>query len=187
MSDIPQDLNRPPPAPDPDPLASALADLQPAPPALNRDRLMFAAGAASQRPVARLWMLTAGFLAAMGFAAGMYVRPATVVYIERPTPPVPPVRPAEPAPEPFAPRPEDRSYLPLAADARKVQPADSDAARWLRLRHDVLAAGLGALPDPGRQSGTGDHVGGPVLTFPPLPKAPGPKKVSDPDEPDQPE
>lgn len=183
MSDNPQDLNRPPPAPGPDPLAAALAELRPAPPALNRDRLMFAAGAASQRPVARLWMLTAGFLAAMGFAAGIYVRPATVVYVETPPSAGPPARPAETPPsavEPFVPRPEERSY----PRDLKPEPADRDAARWLRLRNDVLAGGLGTLPDAGRPSGPGDRVTGPVLTFPPLLKAPEPKKAPEPNEPD---
>ena len=57
------------------PLARALAALEPAPPALNRDRLMLEAGAASRRPVIRLWQLTAGLLAAVGFAAGLNWRP----------------------------------------------------------------------------------------------------------------
>ena len=117
MPDVPQDLNRPPPAPGPDPLAAALAGLEPAPAEINRDGLMFAAGAASQRPVVRLWMLTAGFLAAMGFAAGMYVRPPTVVYVDRtPSSAGAPGRSGvtemPPPADPPAAAPEERSFPP---------------------------------------------------------------------------
>ncbi len=78
--------------PPPDPLADALARLEPAPAALNRDRLLFQAGADSRRWAVRLWQFTAGILAAVGFAAGarMYFRPPSVVervvYIERDAP-----------------------------------------------------------------------------------------------------
>lgn len=192
MSDVPQDLNRPPPAPGPDPLAAALADLQPAPAELNRDRLMFAAGAASQRPVARLWMLTAGFLAAMGFAAGMYVRPPTVVYVERPAPapsaatemppPTPAAQPAQRADERerFSPAPE----VPALG---KMPSADADVARWLRVRNDVVAGGLGLLPDPGRNARTSDGLavpGGVWADHQPPKPAPPPKKKPDTDPPD---
>jgi len=56
--------------PEPDPLADALAKLRPAS-AVDRDRLMFAAGAESRRNTIRLWQATAGFLAAIGFAVGV--------------------------------------------------------------------------------------------------------------------
>ena len=52
-------------------LAAALAKLAPAPARLDRDRLMFAAGAESRRNVVRLWQFAAGILAAVGFAAGV--------------------------------------------------------------------------------------------------------------------
>ena len=54
-----------------DPLAEALARLAPAAAKLDRDRLMFAAGAESRRNTIRLWQAAAGFLAAIGFAAGV--------------------------------------------------------------------------------------------------------------------
>jgi hypothetical protein len=57
--------------PAPDPLAEALARLEPAAARLDRDRLMFAAGAESRRNTIRLWQAAAGFLAAIGFAAGV--------------------------------------------------------------------------------------------------------------------
>ena len=76
-----------------DPLAEALASLTPAAPELNRDRLMFEAGAASRANVIRLWQLTAGLLAAFGFAAGLMSRPPKVVEryvpVERAISPVP--------------------------------------------------------------------------------------------------
>jgi hypothetical protein len=78
----------PPPGP-PDPLARALARLEPAAAHLDRDRLMFQAGAESRGAVLRLWQFTAGVLAAVGFAAGARVyfyEPETVekiVSIER--------------------------------------------------------------------------------------------------------
>jgi hypothetical protein len=75
----------PPPGPPTDPLACALAGLEPAEPELNRDRLMFLAGAESRRSTIRLWQFTAGILAAVGFAAGarMYFQPPVVVEVER--------------------------------------------------------------------------------------------------------
>ena len=69
----PDAVNRPPPD-RPDPLARALGQLDPAPAELNRDALMFQAGAESRNSVIRLWQLTAGFMTAVGFAAGAYYR-----------------------------------------------------------------------------------------------------------------
>ncbi len=184
MSDVPQDLNRPPPAPGPDPLAASLANLEPAPAEINRDRLMYAAGAASQRSVIRLWMLTAGFLAAMGFADGMYVRPPAVVYVDRAPPSAgPPTRPAVTEmlpPDAPAPRAEERP----SPDPQmlSLQPGDPDAARWLRVRNDVLAAGLGVLPDRGPR--TDDRMSGPNGGFhaiPVPPKNPGVPPQKDPE------
>lgn len=84
MPDQSDDMTVPPhPPPGSDPLAAALAGLNPAAPVLNRDRLMFEAGAASRLPVIRLWQATAGFLAAIGFFAGWYFVPARVVVQER--------------------------------------------------------------------------------------------------------
>ena len=110
MSDVPDNVNPDTggltPTARPDPLAEALAELEPAPPELNRDRLMFAAGAESRRPVIRLWQATAGFMVAVGYAAGMYFPlspPAPVVrevYVDRPVA-VPAA--ADPAPAPAAP------------------------------------------------------------------------------------
>jgi hypothetical protein len=66
----------PPPDAKPDPLELALSRLEPAPARLDRDRLMFLAGAESRRSTIRLWQLTAGFLAAVGFASGVAYKAA---------------------------------------------------------------------------------------------------------------
>ncbi len=93
MPDDTENLNRPPPdANDTDEapalpdlglaeaaLARALQGLSPTPAAINRDRLIFAAGAASRTNTIRLWQFAAGILAAVGFAAGMYFRPPVIV------------------------------------------------------------------------------------------------------------
>ncbi|MFO0798349.1 MAG: hypothetical protein U0804_12805 [Gemmataceae bacterium] len=71
-------MNTPPPVPPADAaVAAALARLAPSPARLDRDRLMFAAGAASQRNVIRLWQLAAGILMAAGFAAGVLYAQST--------------------------------------------------------------------------------------------------------------
>jgi hypothetical protein len=187
MSDQPHDVTRP-PHPPPDPLAAALAKLDPAPPAIDRDRLMFQAGAASRAPVIRLWQLTAGFLAAIGFAAGMFFRPPAVVervvYVEKSAapspdrpPPAPEARePAAPTPAPAPAQPESAPSAapePLAVLPRAAGPA-GDAVRWLRLRNEVLTVGLGVLPDHGRHGAPSPSFRG--FALPPgiiaAPKAP---------------
>lgn len=68
----PDEMNTPPPIPPADAaVAAALARLLPAPAQLDRDRLMFAAGAASRQNVVRLWQFAAGLLMAAGFATGI--------------------------------------------------------------------------------------------------------------------
>jgi hypothetical protein len=175
MSDESDNLNRPPPddteetPPLPEPprpadevLAASLAELAPAPAKIDRDRLMFEAGSTSRVGTIRLWQGTAGFLAAVGFAAGMYFKPPVIreVYVETPADPRPsavaPVNPAPPAipaarPEAAEPEPEPMS-LPALATA-------DDTAHWLQIRNDVLTAGIGAIPDHGRQPGPAPNVG----------------------------
>ncbi len=156
----------PPPGPPKDPLARALARLEPAAAHLDRDRLMFQAGAESRRHVIRLWQFTAGILAAVGFAAGarvyFYEPPVVekVVHVERDSP-------NETTPE-VAPLPREVPAPPEGADTRIPPAADTPAglspaapsdfllgrgetAEWLRLRNDILTGGLGLLPDYGRQ------------------------------------
>lgn len=139
----PQELSLPPPDHN-DPLVSALRELRPAPADLNRDGLMYAAGAESRRGVVRLWQAAAGFLAAVGFAAGMLSRPGgyereKIVYVDRQVP-----ASALPAPEP---QPVAEPDPPPVAAHRAATPTPY-ARAWLRLRSDLLAAGLSVLPDP---------------------------------------
>ena len=145
----------------PDPLVAALTKLEPAPVALNRDRIQFAAGAASRTSVVRLWQLTAGFLAAAGFAAGVYVRGPSVVYVDRPTPaePVPAVSALPPAapkvelPSEIPPNPVVEPPSPIPASPfffNTSPPSSGDPVAWLQMRNDVLTGGLGLLPDPNR-------------------------------------
>ena len=95
MPDEPDNVNAP-----PDPLECALARLEPAPARLDRDRLMYAAGAASRRSTIRLWQATAGFLAAIGFAAGMMAKAPSVVYVDR-----------EPVPAKVSPLPSENAPI----------------------------------------------------------------------------
>ena len=82
MPDEPDNLNALPP----DPLAEALSRLEPAA-KLDRDRLMFLAGAESRRSTIRLWQATAGFLAAFGFAIGVALYSNTSSPFDRSPPP----------------------------------------------------------------------------------------------------
>lgn len=174
MSRDPEKVNIPPPGLPPDPVARALAALEPAPARLNRDRLMFQAGAESRRTVIRLWQATAGFLAAMGFAAGMYCRGPSVVYIERE--PTSQVSPAMSLGSPQAgaaaspgvsagtndgvpATPEDPSSAPDRNQTLPPTEPPLDLIGWLELRNDVLSGGLGVLPDRGRQLPPRTRVG----------------------------
>ena len=141
----PEKLNLPPPGGDPDPLVVALRELRPALVAVNRDGLMYAAGAESRRGVVRLWQAAAGFMAAVGFAAGMFMRPGgiqpekQIVYV-----PVP--APATALPEPALvpdPTPE-----PAAVLTQRASPPTAYARAWLKFRSDMLTLGLSVLPAP---------------------------------------
>jgi hypothetical protein len=138
----PENMNLPPP--NPDPLVEALSALKPAAADLNRDGLMYAAGAESRRGVVRLWQAAAGFLAAVGFAAGMFFRPGgieRVVYVEVPAP-----ASALPTPEPqLAPEPSP-AVAPLTH--HPARPTSYGRA-WLQFRSDLLSLGLSFLPHPG--------------------------------------
>jgi hypothetical protein len=104
----------PPPPPPPDPLAVALARLDPAPHGLPWHALMFHAGRESKARALRFWRAAAGACAvvACGFAAAYFTRPVVVVErvvtVERP--------PAHAAPPPPAPAPVG---APVAAPVPK--------------------------------------------------------------------
>ena len=127
-------------------LAAALAALRPNPPAIDRDRLLFAAGRASA-PRPWFWRATTAVAAtaAVVLAAVMIFRPATppvevvrVVYVhdQPPPPPAPPQQnetppPAPPEAEPPAPPYPWRPTTPYA-----------------RLEDKVLRWGLDGLAEP---------------------------------------
>lgn len=176
MSDEPENVNPPPddteetpaladaPRPADEAVAAALADLAPAPPKLDRDRLMFEAGATSRAGTIRLWQATAGFLAAVGFAAGMAVKPPSiierVVYVESPSEPHPanPV-PSAPASVPEEPPTIEPESVPDPNSPFAVSSESSEAVQWIQVRNDVLAVGTGAIPDSGRQPPPSPNMG----------------------------
>jgi hypothetical protein len=114
-------------------LETALAALRPAPPALDRDRLMFRAGLASARRGRWLWTGTTAALAlvAAGLGTALVLRPAPptierTVYVEKPEPPSPQAVESIPAD---------------SASSRAVE-------RYFRFRDELLSRGLDALPEP---------------------------------------
>jgi hypothetical protein len=140
-----------------DPLARALARLRPAPTGVDTNRLLFEAGqAARDRSVAvwrRAFLTLVVVLVAFGCLATVHLvrldqldqtaAPQVVeriVYVERPAADGP-----EPAPPPRV-APEPPAYPPAGGFAGKTPDPDA-LAEYLRIRQDVLTAGLGLLPD----------------------------------------
>ncbi len=138
----------------PDPLAVALAKLDPAPHGFEWNALMFAAGRASKGRALTFWRVAACLcvVVACGFAVAYFARPTAVVerervvYVDR-VAPVPPAPVPVPLPVPEV-KPEPRP-LPPAGWNYDDPPEHGSAARWLSVRNEVLTAGLGVLPDLG--------------------------------------
>jgi hypothetical protein len=116
----PSDPPLPPTAPDP--LAVALARLDPAPHGLEWHALMFAAGRESKARELRAWraVAIACALLACGFAAAFFVRPTVVierpVFVDRPAPrpqPAPPL--SGPGPGPVLPPKANPDSIPKPA------------------------------------------------------------------------
>ncbi len=135
--------NNPPNAPDP--LAIALAKLDPVPHGFDWNALMFAAGRASKARALLFWRIVAGIgvVAACGFALAFFLRPPVVVerqhviHVDRMVPDAVP-----PAPLPLPLR-EVKSRPPAPATGWS-----SDPPR-LNTRNEMLTVGLGVLPDAG--------------------------------------
>jgi hypothetical protein len=152
MPDRQDDLN---PVPDLGPFAEALKRLDPQPPNLSRDALLFAAGQAAAQPRLGPWVwpsVAAGF-AALSLVLGAFVisptGPApTVVYVPAPAAPAPGPGwhelPANP-PEPPSAKP---TAIALSAEDREM-------ARMLQVKRDVLRWGVDMLPDPESAGGPG--------------------------------
>jgi hypothetical protein len=124
---------------------AALRGLAPAPARVNRDRILFTAGARSVRR-GLLWpVATAVSLVLVGVLGVAHVLRPAVREVERvvhvpvplervPHPPMPPEHPPEPAPEsPSHTRPESLARAPAPEG-------------YLRLRNQVVRFGVDALP-----------------------------------------
>lgn len=138
---------------DADPLARALAALRPASVEVDPTRVVFRAGQASRAAEATFWkrMFAAQCAVTSGLAA---VLTAFLVLStepgERPValPPMPgnPVATPEPAPPPrVAPQVYPSTPDPLAASTDESN--TTELAEYLRVRQEVLTAGLGLLPE----------------------------------------
>jgi hypothetical protein len=151
-------MTRPDPTPesDPlcggDPLARALAKLRPAPAGMDANRLLFEAGqVARDRDVAfwrRVSLAQFALMATFGcVAAVLVVKLVTtppqvqIVRVEVEVPQKP-----EEAPPPRT-APQTPPAYPSAGGFVANAPDPDALAEYLRIRHDVLTAGLGLLPD----------------------------------------
>ncbi len=93
--------NHPPNAPDP--LAVALAKLDPSPHGFEWNSFMFAAGRESKARALTFWRTVSGVLAVIagGLALALFARPSVPVYVDRVVP-TPSASPITPAPHPRA-------------------------------------------------------------------------------------
>jgi len=154
MPDPQDDLN---PVPDLGPFAEALKALDPQPPELSRDALLFAAGQAAARPRLAPWVwptVAAGFAALSLVLAAFAVSPGPpgagdrvqVVYMPAPAAAAT-IRPEESIRVP---------EMPAMKPAPKARSAeDLEAARMLQVRRDVLRWGVDMLPEPKSGGGPG--------------------------------
>jgi hypothetical protein len=154
MPDRQDDLNA---VPDLGPFAEALKRLDPQPPDLSRDALLFAAGQASAQPRLATWVwptIAAGFaalslvLGAFAISPGGPADQVQYVYVQQQPPPSPtPTRPPESLDQLGTPAPKPK---PKAKSAEDVE-----SARMLQVRRDVLRWGVDMLPEPKSQGGPG--------------------------------
>ena len=150
MPDRQDELN---PAPDLGPFADALKRLDPQPPHLSRDALLFAAGQAAAQPRLNGWLwpsVAAGF-AALSLVLGAFLvspdnREIQYGYVPPTGSPAPAGRSApdlEPAGMPTS---LEGPARPKKAPARSAE--DEETARMLQVRRDVLRWGVDMLPEP---------------------------------------
>lgn len=143
---------------DADPLTRALAKLRPAPARVDARNLLFLAGQAARDRTVTFWrrafLTQVGLLVLVGCVAVLHFvqldaieqqAPPTVrdriVYVDRRTGER--ISKPEQAPPP-RPAPSDCSPLPELAHQT---PSAVDLGEYLRVRREVLTAGLGLLPD----------------------------------------
>lgn len=130
-----------------DPLARALAKLRPVPAGVDTNRLLFEAGQVARDRELAFWRWVS--IAQFALMATFACVAAVVLVKLASTPPQVQVVQVEvpPKPEPAPPRPApDPAYAPAGGFVHAAPDPDA-LAEYLRVRHDVLAAGLGLLPD----------------------------------------
>jgi len=139
------------------PLARELARLVPAPPGFERDALLFAAGSAARSAAVARWRwatATAVLVAAGAWGYALYEpdRPTRGESVSR-TASGPDATPKPtPAPSPGPPAAESAAS-PLVV--KFVEEADpGERVKGLRIRNDILAAGLGMIPSAARPEAT---------------------------------
>jgi hypothetical protein len=132
-----------------DPLARALAKLRPAPTGMDTNRLLFEAGQVARDRDVTFWrrvslaqfalMATVGCVAAVLLVKLASTPPQIQVVHFTVQPPPEEIPPPRTAPEPPV-------YAPGNGFVGKAPDPDT-LAEYLRVRHEVLTAGLGLLPD----------------------------------------
>jgi hypothetical protein len=176
---------------DGDPLARALASLRPTPTGLDPTHVVYLAGQAARDRAVTFWrraflaqgvaIVALGCLAVLHFTrlAELDRQLADTRSYRQPTPPAPTLPPEpEPAPMPreaVEPYPPDRTgSIARTGD----EPTAEERAKWLQLRNDVLAGGLGVLPTPARPQPTPadwrgfEFLRGAYAVHPPAPTPP---------------
>lgn len=133
-----------------DPLAKALAVLEPMPTALNRDQLMFAAGAAGRDRAVTFWKrivcgqaVAACLVVGVGIALSDFQSNTRGSFrdVAEKSPPTAATKSVAPA---ALPKSSPTTIHAASEDADET----SAVAKYLQLRSNVLALGLNALPNP---------------------------------------
>jgi hypothetical protein len=144
------------PTPDLGPFAEALRRLDPQPPNLSRDALLFAAGQAAARPRVAPWVwpsVAAGF-AGLSLVLGAFAvspgGPGHVQYVSVPQPAPPAAGPIYP-PEPI----DVATTAPTSPKEKARSAEDEEAVRMLQVRRDVLRWGVDMLPESRSPGGPG--------------------------------
>ncbi len=124
-------------------LETALGSLKGATPGIDRDQLLYQAGVAAGRSACRRW-------AAAATAAAVVLAAALAVVATFPRGAAERIVPVRRAP---AKSDQPRRLEPWTL---QVAPGEAPRAEYLRLRSEVLAKGLGALPLAASRSGDGE-------------------------------
>ncbi len=152
------------------PLAKALTGLEPLPSLVNRDRLMFAAGAAGRDRSVTFWKRAfAAQTAAIGLLVGIGVAnyapsmtdPTPKIVQIVPEKPAPPKPQTEVAPAPRTvpqPAPESPIEYPSITLVASTKAELQERARWLELRANIFEIGLNVLPTMHQTSPAPDRV-----------------------------